>query len=147
MCDSCNGTRHNGRRWSTSLVVIVGLLSTLALLAIVGVVVLGRHGDRTASPCAGLNAATALFARDITRDLAAGRRTLVNDTAAFTQRAVRFRGCPGLAAFAQTAHATLTDLCPACASRIKRTVCRRSDSAPTAGTRSAVSVQHELSAK
>ena len=147
MCDSCNGTRHNGRRWSTSLVVIVGLLSTLALLAIVGVVVLGRHGDRAASPCAGLNAATALFARDITRDLAAGRRTLVNDTAAFTQRAVRFRGCPGLAAFAQTARATLAGLCPACASRLERAVSGRSGFTSTAGTRSAVSFQHELAAK
>ena len=120
MCDSCSGTRHVGRRWSTSLVVVIGLLSTLALLAIVGVTVLGRHGDRATSPCVGLKDATARYARDVTRDLAAGRRTLVADTDAFAMRAAHLRRCPGLATFAQTAQATLTDLCPACASRLGR---------------------------
>ena len=132
MCDSCNGARHNGRRWSTSAFVVVGLLSTLALLAIVGVAVLGRHGDRAVSPCAGLNAATGLFARDITRDLAAGGQTLVADTDAFSENAGRFRQCPGLAAFAQTARATLAGLCPACASRLERAVSGRSSSTSTA---------------
>ena len=124
MCGSCAepGDDHGRSRWTTTHLLLLAFVLTLAGLSAAGLALRLSAGGRAAQ--GDCSAAATAYQLAVTRDLSAGRKVLLADTAAFERQVESVSRCLELRKFVVGTASTLTPICPACVRELARTVGR-----------------------
>src|SRR5712691_12287883 len=124
MCESCSSPSHAGRRrWTSTHLLVLGLITTLAVLAAVGLAMrLQGGGSNGAAGCGRAAGDSIAYQAAITRDLHGGARLLLADTSQYVLK-VRASGastCSQVQKLVSTTTATLDTVCTLCSERLRR---------------------------
>ena len=120
MCGACEHTQN--RRWMTTRLIVLAFVAFLLVLSLAGVVIRARAATgQAADSCTVAASAAVRFQSAVTRDIGE-RARLRSDTAAFLDelRTLGATGCQGTRRFLVSAERTIGELCPSCASELRR---------------------------
>ena len=120
MCSTCE--RDQGRRWTSARLLVLAFVATLLVLSVAGLLVrLTAASVEATNPCREAASAAVRFQSVVTRDLGRPAR-LRTDTAGLVSalRSLGATRCPETRRFLASAEGTLRELCPECASELRR---------------------------
>lgn len=120
MCGACEA--DHGRRWTSARVLVLMFVGALLVLSVLGVIVQVRTPEvGAADPCKAAASAAVRFQSDVTRNIGRPVR-LRSDTTAFLGelRSLGAASCPETQRFLVSAERTIGELCPSCASELRR---------------------------
>ena len=120
MCSTCE--RDQGRRWTSTRVLVLAFVAALLVLSVAGLVMrLSPTRVEATNPCREAASAAVRFQSVVTRDLGRPAR-LRSDTTGLVSalRSLGATGCPETRRFLASAEGTLGELCPECASELRR---------------------------
>jgi hypothetical protein len=120
VCGACEHDRS--RRWTSTRLIVLAFVAFLLVLSLAGVVIRARAGTGQATDsCTAAASAAIRFQSAVTRDIGKPAR-LRSDTAAFLGefRALGAAGCQDTRRFLASAERTIGDLCPSCATELRR---------------------------
>ena len=126
MCESCSSGSHGGRRrWTSTHLLVFALITTLAVLAAVGLAMRQQGKGSTAAASCGRAAGDSIaYQAAITRDLHGGVHLLLADTSHYVLK-VRASGastCSQVQKLVSTTTATLDTVCALCSERLRRSL-------------------------